>query len=46
MTNPFSTNPLEVTELEERFELTAAGADADKGDDNEINSGGNVTVQR
>ncbi|MFT5998470.1 MAG: hypothetical protein ACI81P_000923 [Neolewinella sp.] len=36
MTNPSIKAALEVTELEERFELTTAGADADKFDDNHI----------
>ena len=36
MTNPSIKTALEVTELEDRFELTVAGADADKFDNNEV----------
>jgi hypothetical protein len=36
MTNPSIKSALEVTELEERFELTSAGADADKFDGNDV----------
>lgn len=36
MTNPSIQKALEVTELEDRFELTTAGADADKLDNNTV----------
>ncbi len=36
MTNPSIKSALEVTELENRHELTVAGADAVKNDDNSI----------
>lgn len=36
MTNPSIQKALEVTELEDRFELTTAGADADKLDGNTV----------
>jgi hypothetical protein len=36
MTNPSIKTALEVTELEDRFELTAAGADAVKFDGNTV----------
>ncbi|MFT5998471.1 MAG: hypothetical protein ACI81P_000924 [Neolewinella sp.] len=36
MTNPSIKAALEITELEERFELTTAGADADKFDNNTV----------